>query len=107
VKVKVDTVSAPLKAFVIGAGIVLVVGTIVLAVLLVLRATGGMVGEAPGARALPRELLLPAGARVEQVVPDGRRVILLGVDGSGRQFLALIDPTSGERLSLIRIRPEE
>ena len=105
----VDTVPGPLKAVVVGGGVVLVIGTIVLVVLLVLRATGGAIGDGePVRRALmPQELLLPAGARIQQVVPDGRRVILLGIDGAGAQFLAVVDPASGERLSLIRIRPEE
>jgi hypothetical protein len=105
----VDTVPAPLKAFVVGGGVVLVIGTIVLVVLLVLRATGGGIAEVEPVRGvlMPQELMLPAGARIQQVVPDGRRVILLGVDGAGAQFLAVVDPTSGERLSLIRIRAEE
>jgi hypothetical protein len=105
----VDTVPAPLKAFVVGGGVVLVIGTIVLVVLLVLRATGGGIAEVEPVRGvlMPQELMLPAGARIQQVVPDGRRVILLGVDGAGAQFLAVVDPASGERLSLIRIRAEE
>jgi hypothetical protein len=31
---------------------------------------------------------------------------LLGTDGAGAQFLAVVDPTTGERLSLLHIRPE-
>jgi hypothetical protein len=54
----------------------------------------------------PQALLLPAGARIEQVVADGRRLVLLGTDEDGGQFLAVIDPTTGERLSLLRVRPE-
>ena len=44
---------------------------------------------------------LPAGARIEQVVPGGGCLILLGVDGAGRQFVALVDPFTGERISLL------
>ncbi len=98
-----DKVSSALKAFVIAAGLVLVTGTILLAAIIIVRATGG------GEVAMPvpdAELALPAGARVQQVVPDGRRVILLGVDGAGQQFLAIVHAETGERLKLIRIRPE-
>jgi hypothetical protein len=98
----VDNIPTVLKAFVIGGGIMLVAGTIVLAVLIAMRAGEGdpIVQEAPQA------LLLPAGARIEQVVVDGRRLVLLGTDDAGKQFLAVIDPVTGERLSLLRVRPE-
>jgi hypothetical protein len=32
--------------------------------------------------------------------------MLVGVVGAGQQFVALVDPRSGERLSLLLIRPE-
>lgn len=94
-----------LKAFVIGSGVVLVVGTIMLAAVIITRAISG--SEDPeGAQAIPAavELELPAGARVEQVIPDDDRVLLLGSQAGGRQFLAVIDPETGERLRLIRFR---
>jgi hypothetical protein len=98
----VDNIPSVLKVFVIAGGIALVAGTILLAVLIVTRARddGAMVQGAPQA------LRLPAGARIEQVVVDGRRLVLLGTDGMGTQFLAVVDPATGERLSLLRIRPE-
>jgi hypothetical protein len=98
----VDNIPSILKAFVIAGGIVLVAGTILLAILIVARARddAGFVQRAPQA------LHLPAGARIEQVVVDGRRLVLLGTDGAGAQFLAVVDPTTGERLSLLHIRPE-
>ena len=96
-----DNIPIALKVFVIVGGIVLVAGTILLAVLLMMGAGGGaIVQEAPQA------LLLPAGARIEQVVVDGERLVLLGTDGAGVQFLAVVDPATGERLSLLRVRPE-
>ena len=97
-----DNIPSVLKAFVIAGGIVLVAGTILLAVLIALRAgeSGRIVQQAPQA------LLLPAGARIEQVVVDGRRLVLLGTDQAGMQFLAVIDPVTGERLSLLRVHPE-
>jgi hypothetical protein len=98
----VDNISGLLKGFVIGGGIALVAGTILLIVLIVMRA-----GDPPPiVQRAPQILRLPAGARIEQVVVDGRRLILLGLDGAGAQFLAVVDPVTGERLSLLRITPE-
>ena len=50
---------------------------------------------------------LPAGARIEQVEPAGGCLVLLGVDGAGRQFVALVDPYTGARLSLLLMTPQE
>jgi hypothetical protein len=118
----VDNISGVLKGFVIAGGIALVGGAVLLVVLIVTRASGDRAPERPArvATASPPEALcgggevlsapatvpLPAGARVEQVVPSGACLILLGVDGAGQQFVALVDPRSGERLSLLLIRPE-
>jgi Family of unknown function (DUF6476) len=99
----VDQVSSVLKSFVIASGIVLVAGTILLVVLIMLRAGSD---DAPVLARPPQSLSLPAGARIEQVVVDGRRLVLLGVDGAGAQFLAVVDPMTGERLSLLRVQPE-
>jgi hypothetical protein len=98
----VDNIPSALKAFVIVGGIVLVAGTILLAVLIALRAGEGD----PSVQAAPQALSLPAGARIDQVVVDGRRLVLLGTDEAGGQFLAVVDPVTGERLSLLRVRPE-
>ena len=97
-----DNIPTVLKAFVIGGGIVLVAGTILLAVLIAMRAGEGD----PVVQQAPQALLLPAGARIEQVVVDGRRLVLLGTDQAGEQFLAVVDPVTGERLSLLRVHPE-
>lgn len=97
-----DNIPSILKAFVIAGGMVLVAGTIVLAVLIVTRARD----DGPIVQRAPQALRLPTGARIEQVVVDGRRLVLLGTDGAGTQFLAVVDPATGERLSLLRIRPE-
>jgi hypothetical protein len=98
----VDNIPSILKAFVIAAGIALVAGTLLLAVLIVARARddGAIVQRDP------QTLRLPAGARIEQVVVDGRRLVVLGTDGAGAQFLAVVDPATGERLSLLRVQPE-
>jgi Family of unknown function (DUF6476) len=99
----VDNISSLLKAFVIAGGIALVAGTILLVVLIVMRAGD----RGPIVQQAPQILRLPAGARIEQVVVDGRRLVLLGLDGAGTQFLAVVDPVTGERLSLLRVQPEE
>ncbi len=97
-----DNIPSALKLFVIASGIVLVAGTILLTVLIALRAGA----DDPAGQRAPQGLLLPAGARIEQVVVDGRRLVLLGSDEAGKQFLAVVDPVTGERLSLLRVRPE-
>ena len=97
-----DNISSLLKAFVIAGGIALLAGTILLVVLMVMRA-----GDPPPiVQQAPQILRLPAGARIEQVVVDGRRLVLLGLDPAGAQFLAVVDPVTGERLSLLRVEPE-
>jgi hypothetical protein len=98
----VDNIPSALKVFVIGGGIVLIAGTILLAVLIALRAGA----DDPIAQQAPQALFLPTGARIEQVVVDGRRLVLLGSDQTGEQFIAVVDPVTGERLSLLHVRPE-
>jgi hypothetical protein len=103
----VERVSSWLKAFVVGGGVLVLGGTILLVVLLVSRATTDQ-GEDTAVAGRPVELVLPAGATVHEVVPDGRnRVLLLGTGGDGRQFIAVVDPVTGERLSLVHILTED
>jgi hypothetical protein len=99
----VDNISSLLKAFVIAGGIVLAAGTILLVALLAMGAGDGD----PIVQDAPRAVHLPAGARIDQVVVDGRRLVLLGVDAAGTQFLAVVDSVTGERLSLLRVRPDQ
>jgi len=98
----VDNIPRLLKAFVIAGGIALIGGTALLVTLLVLRPTGGerVAGRPDGTLTLPR------GGRIEQVVPDGQRWLLLGSDAAGQQFLAVVDARSGERLGLLWLQPE-
>jgi hypothetical protein len=98
----VDNIPNLLKVFVIAGGMALVAGTILLAVLIVTHARD----DGATLQRAPQALRLPAGARIEQVVVDGRRLVLLGTDGTGTQFLAVVDPATGERLSLLRVQPE-
>ena len=74
-----DNIPSALKAFVIAGGIVLIAGTILLRCLIALRAGA----DDPIVQQAPQALLLPAGARIEQVVVDGRRLVLLGSDEPG------------------------
>ena len=97
-----DNIPSALKVFVVAGGIVLVAGTIVLVALIATRAGS----DDPIRQRGPQALYLPAGARIEQVVIDGRRLVLLGVDATGTQFVAVVDPATGERLSLLRVQPE-
>jgi hypothetical protein len=98
----VDNISSLLKVIVIAGGVVLVAGTVLLVALIALRATDGE----PAVQQASQALHLPAGSRIDQVVVDGRRLVLLGVDATGAQFLAVVDPLTGERLSLLQVRPE-
>ena len=123
-----DTIARALKVFVIAGGVVLLAGTVALVVLIVMRASEdldppatpalaeidppGALCElalpAPGeALGVPLNVPLPGGARIEQVVPSGGCLILIGIDGAGRQFVALVDPYTGARLSLLLMNPAE
>jgi len=115
-----DNITRLLKGFVIAGGVALIVGTVVLIVMIVLRGpadrsagpsvaaptgpTAPCAGGAPPTQPLP--VPLPAGARVEQIVLGDGCLILLGVDGDGQQFVALVDPLTGQRISLLLLRPE-
>lgn len=91
-----------LKVFVVAAGVALIAGSALLVVLIVTRD-----GDDRVVQPLPGEIALPPGGRIEHVVADGRRLLLLGVDPSGQQFLVVVDPQTGERSSLLWLRPEE
>lgn len=98
-----DTTPRLLKIFVIGGGVLLLVGAALLLAFLLLRASR----LEPIVEQLPRVLELPPGARIEQVALDGRRLALLGVDARGQQFVVLVDTATGERLGLVEIRADE
>lgn len=97
-----DNIPSLLKAFVIGGGILLVGGTLLLVVLIMLRAGG----DERLLRRPEATLGLPRGARIEQVVANGERWLLLGTDGAGQQFVAEVDARTGQRLSLLWLQPD-
>jgi hypothetical protein len=104
----VDNVSSLLKAFVIAGGIALLGGSVLLVVLIAMRA-GQEPEPARSAQPVavgPVELALPPGTRIVQTSTDGDRLVLLAEDEEGSQFLAVVDALTGERLSLIRVRAE-
>ncbi|MGI9485560.1 MAG: hypothetical protein ACR2RF_06710 [Geminicoccaceae bacterium] len=103
---KVNAVPGLLKAFVILGGIGLLVGIIALAVMIMLRATDDP-SDGVALPAEPVDLALPAGVRVSEVVVDGKRMVLLGEDEGGQQFIAVVDAESGARRNLIRLIPSE
>lgn len=96
-----------LKAFVITTGIILLIGVIILTVMIMLKAGAD---EGSEETSLPKpavDLALPSGAKVNQMVVDGKRLVLLAEDQTGQQYLAVVDALSGARLSLIRVKPAE
>ncbi|MFO1067964.1 MAG: hypothetical protein U1E14_05495 [Geminicoccaceae bacterium] len=94
-----------LKIFVVVGGVVLVLGTGLLFWLLVQRNAAERAAARDTATAVA-ELALPAGSRIEQVDLDGSRMALLLRGADQQQYLALVNPATGERLSLLRVVPE-
>lgn len=101
----VNAVPRLLKAFVILGGIGLLVGVILLAVMIMLRAGSDRTPAQADASAGPIDLELPAGVRVSEVVVDGKRLVLLCEGPDGRQYIVVVDAESGARRSLIRLAP--
>jgi Family of unknown function (DUF6476) len=96
-----------LKAAVVAGGVALVLGTALLAFLLVQRARE-RTATAPEAapEAAPATLPLPAGARIGQAVTAGNQLVLLGEAADQRRFLAVVDLATGRRRYLLWIVPE-
>ena len=103
----VNNVSGLLKAFVILGGVVLIIGMLLLAVMIIVRATTGDTRDREPTPSAPVDLALPAGIHISQVVVDGKRLVLLGEGSNGQQYIAVVDADSGERKSLIRLAPKE
>ena len=105
------------KLFVVVAGILIIGGTVALIWLLVQR--GGepqelvrpVAVERPASAPAPEaelraDLAIPAGAAVIDVKLAGGQVLLLMRSLDGEEYLAMVDPLTGRRLSLLRLVPE-
>lgn len=103
----VTNVPAVLKAFVIMSGIMLLIGVIVLTVMIMLKAGASDDGDQIEASKPAVDLELPSGVKVQQVVADGKRLVLLAQGQDGQQYLAVVDALSGARLSLIRVTSDK
>ncbi len=93
-----------LKALVIGMGILIVVGTAVIAVMIARR--GGDVGPASGGASMtPARIALPAGARVIETALDGDRIALrIALTGGGERVM-IIDARTGRRIGAVDLMP--
>lgn len=85
----------------------LLIGVIVLTVMIMLKAGASDDGDQIEASKPAVDLELPSGVKVQQVVADGKRLVLLAQDQDGQQYLAVVDALSGARLSLIRVTSDE
>jgi hypothetical protein len=92
-----------LKIFVVVGAIVLVIGTATLVWLLVQRQQARE-ASAPSV-GLIADLPLPAGSRIERMEVVGARVLLQLRAADQQQYLSLVNPATGERISLLRIVP--
>lgn len=101
----VTNVPGVLKGFVIISGIMLLIGAILLVALIMLKAMGDGEESTSEVQRAPIDLELPAGAKINQMVADGKRLVLLAEDDTGQQYVAVVDALTGERLSLIRVTP--
>lgn len=85
-----------LKVFVVVAGLLIVAGTVTLVVMLTGRSGEAVRGE--------QVVTIPGGMRVMQVVPDGRRLLLLLEAEDGAQAIAVVE--GGRRTGLLTIEPD-
>lgn len=90
---------AALKALVIGMGVLIVAGTVTLAVLLVQR----LGGPAAGGAAAMVSLGQPEGARISGIAATDR-AIAVWVSGPDGERLILLDPAGTRRVGEIRLR---
>ena len=96
-----------LKIFCIVGGVALVLGTATLIWLLMQRHQARQTAAVqPPAVAAMLDLALPEGLRIEQASFDGRHALLLLQGPDQQQYLALVNPATGERLSLLRVVAE-
>ena len=90
-----------LKAFVVVTGIALVLTTILFVYLLIEKRNEERALEAERERGPAAPVAAPAGAEIREVQFRGDRALLVLEGGDGREYLMLVDMTSGERISLV------
>ena len=100
-----DNVSNFLKVFVVASGVALLAGIVLLVALILVRANDDGQATLPASAAIV-DLPLPAGARIQQVISDRRGLVLLLTDAAERQYIAVVDRETGERVTLLRVQPE-
>ncbi|MBR0651474.1 hypothetical protein GXW78_17525 [Roseomonas terrae] len=91
---------AALKALVIGMGVLIVAGTVALAVLLVQRLGGN---SPAGAAATSLSLAQPEGARIGGIAATDRALAVWVVQPDGDRVI-LLDPSGARRIGEIRLR---
>jgi hypothetical protein len=90
---------AALKALVIGMGVLIVAGTVTLAVLLVQRLGGTAATGAPAALALGE----PEGTRIAGIAATERAIAIWVVRPDGERVI-LLDPNGARRIGEVRLR---
>lgn len=83
-----------LKALVIFMGVLLAGGVVLLVYGFATKLPSRGGTAAPARGSAPAELTLPPGARIEQMVAVGNRVVL-HVSGGGTDQLIMLDPATG------------
>ena len=101
-----------LKTLVIGMGLLIIAGTVVLAVMLAQRTDGERAsgGTAPtagtsGGAVIPSRVDLPAGARILETALDGDRIALRIALSGGGEHVVVIDVRTGRRIATIDLGP--
>ena len=88
-----------LKGLVIGMGVLIVAGTVALAVLLVQRLGGPARGDAAGSLSLTQ----PEGAHITGIAANDRALAIWVARPAGERVI-LLDPTGARRIGEIRVR---
>ena len=92
-------------------GILLVIGFIVVFSTIIYRTVnpgGDKPGETGdnGAKGFERNVVLPAGARVEQVTSDNDRLLVEIVEADGARLLVVLDARRGREIGRFRLAPQ-
>ncbi len=105
-----DALRGALKAFVIIAGIAIVLGTGTLIWVIVSRATSAPAEPKPAVEIRPTfsatQLQVPDGARIIDMRINGDRLVLHLATPSEQEYLAIVDLATGRRLGLMQLVPQ-